>query len=66
MILFFQKYNRIWPFSILNFFDCPYINVFTERVNSKVKVLKRSTHGYCNFQRFRNRIVHAVMKKGAA
>lgn len=66
MILFFQKYNRIWPFSILNFFDCPYINVFTEKVNNKVEILKISAHGSRKFQGFHNRILHAKMKKGAA
>lgn len=31
---------------------------FTEGCNNKIKVLKRNTYGYRNFERFRKRILH--------
>ena len=46
-----------WSKGILNSFDCPYTNGFTEGANNKIKVLKRNAYGYHNFQRFRNRIL---------
>jgi transposase len=57
----FQKcantmYN--WLTGILNSFDCPYTNGFTEGCNNKIKVLKRNAYGYRNFTRFRKRILH--------
>ena len=47
-----------WGKSILNTFDYPYTNGFTEGCNNKIKVLKRNTYGYRNFERFRKRILH--------
>ncbi len=47
-----------WTTSILNTFDYPYTNGFTEGCNNKIKVLKRNAYGYRNFERFRNRILH--------
>ena len=47
-----------WSKGILNSFDCPYTNGFTEGANNKIKVLKRNAYGYRNFRRFRNRILH--------
>jgi len=47
-----------WSEGILNSFDCPYTNGFTEGVNNKIKVLKRNAYGYRNFERFRKRILH--------
>jgi transposase len=47
-----------WSESILNSFDYPYTNAFTEGCNNKIKVLKRNAYGYRNFRRFRNRILH--------
>lgn len=47
-----------WSNPILNSFDCPYTNGFTEGSNNKIKVLKRNAFGYRNFRRFRNRILH--------
>ncbi len=57
----FQKcaktyYN--WFEGIVNSFDTPYTNGFTEGCNNKIKVLKRNAYGYRNFTRFRNRILH--------
>lgn len=46
-----------WSKGILNSFDCPYTNGFTEGANNKIKVLKRNAYGYRNFRRFRNRIL---------
>lgn len=48
-----------WDKYILNAFDFPYTNGFTEGCNNKIKVLKRVSFGIVNFERFRNRILHA-------
>lgn len=47
-----------WQTGILNSFDVPFTNGFTEGCNNKIKVLKRNAYGYRNFNRFRNRILH--------
>ncbi len=46
-----------WAKYILNSFDCPYSNGFTEGTNNKIKVIKRNAYGYRNFENFRNRIL---------
>ncbi len=50
-----------WQPYILNSFDCPYTNGFTEGVNNKIKVLKRNAYGVRNFNRFKNRILHMMV-----
>lgn len=47
-----------WRTGILNSFDTPYTNGYTEGCNNKIKVLKRNAYGYRNFNRFRKRILH--------
>ena len=54
----FRAVNN-WSKYILNSFDCPYTNGYTEGCNNKTKVLKRVCYGVRNFERFRNRILHA-------
>lgn len=49
-----------WSQYILNSFDCPYTNGYTEGCNNKTKVLKRVSYGVRNFNRFRNRILHCA------
>jgi transposase len=49
-----------WQKEILNAFDCPYTNGYTEGVNNKIKVLKRNAFGVRVFERFRNRILHVM------
>ena len=51
-----------WSEYILNAFDCPYSNGFTEGCNNKTKVLKRVCFGVRNFARFRNRILHCAAR----
>lgn len=46
-----------WTNYILNAFECPYSNGFTEGTNNKIKVIKRNAYGYRNFENFRNRIL---------
>lgn len=46
-----------WSKYILNSFECPYSNGFTEGTNNKIKVIKRNGYGYRNFKNFRNRIL---------
>ena len=46
-----------WEKFILNAFECPYTNGFTEGTNNKIKVIKRNAYGYRNFNNFRNRIM---------
>lgn len=45
-----------WSNYILNAFDCPYTNGYTEGTNNAIKVIKRDAFGYRNFDNFRNRI----------
>lgn len=45
-----------WSSYILNAFDCPYTNGYTEGTNNAIKVIKQNAFGYCNFDHFRNRI----------
>lgn len=52
-----------WQTGILNSFDVPYTNGFTEGCNNKIKVLKRNAYGYRNFERFRKRILYMFMDK---
>lgn len=47
-----------WREPILNSFDHPYTNGFTEGYNNKIKVLKRVSFGLSKFDRARNRILH--------
>ena len=49
-----------WEPYILNAFDSPYSNGFTEGVNNTVKVIKRIAYGYRNFRNFRARILATV------
>ncbi|NCU27397.1 ISL3 family transposase, partial [Candidatus Nomurabacteria bacterium] len=51
------KMLQNWEPYILNAFDCPYSNGFTEGVNNKIKVLKRIAFGYRSFRNFRIRIL---------
>ena len=51
-----EKIN--WQTGILNTFEYPYSNGFTEGCNNQIKVLKRTVYGYRNFNRFRKRILH--------
>jgi transposase len=51
-----------WDQYILNAFEFPYTNGFTEGCNNKIKVLKRVSFGVRNFPRFRNRILHSMNK----
>lgn len=45
-----------WREYILNAFEHPYSNGFTEGMNNKIKVLKRLAFGFRNFDNFRKRI----------
>lgn len=49
-----------WHEEILNSFEYPYSNGYTEGVNNKIKVIKRNAFGIRNFKRFRNRILHVM------
>ncbi len=49
-----------WGHYILNSFECPYTNGFTEGTNNKIKVIKRNGYGFRNFKNFRNRILLAT------
>jgi len=40
-----------WQKEILNSFDVPYTNGYTEGVNNKIKVIKRNAYGVRNFER---------------
>lgn len=51
-----------WQDEILNSFEHPFTNGFTEGVNNKIKVIKRNAFGVRNFKRFRNRILHVMSR----
>lgn len=55
------KTYRHWSPYILNAFKYGYTNGPTEGFNNKIKVLKRSSYGVRNFERFRTRIIHCSM-----
>lgn len=55
-----QTFAR-WQTEILNSFDVPYTNGYTEGCNNRIKVIKRVSFGMPRFQRFRRRILH-IMK----
>ena len=52
-----------WEPYILNAFDCPYSNGFTEGCNNTIKVIKRIAYGYRNFDNFRRRILMTLNVK---
>lgn len=52
-----------WQDYILNAFDCPYSNGFTEGCNNSIKVLKRIAYGYRSFHNFRRRILITLNAK---
>jgi transposase len=54
------KTYRAWRKEILNAFKYGLTNGPTEGFNNKIKVLKRSSYGIRNFERFRTRILHCT------
>ena len=52
-----------WSKYILNAFECPYTNGYTEGTNNAIKVIKRNAFGYRNFENFRKRIFLALTSK---
>lgn len=50
---------RNWSEGILNAFKYGYTNGPVEGFNNKIKVLKRTSYGIRNFNRFRTRIIHS-------
>ena len=50
---------RYWSNEILNAFKYGITNGSTEGFNNKIKVLKRTSYGIHNFERFRTRILHS-------
>lgn len=50
-----------WSIEILNSFDYPYTNGYTEGCNNRIKVLKRISFGMPRFKRFRRRILHIML-----
>ena len=57
----FERYSRTfetWKEEIVNSFYFPYTNGCTEGINNLIKVIKRISFGYRNFNSFRTRILH--------
>jgi transposase len=52
-----RRMLKNWKPYILNAFDCPYSNGFTESCNNGIKTLKRIAFGFRNFHNFRARIL---------
>ncbi len=46
-----------WREEILNYFDYPITNGFTEGKNNRIKTIKRIAYGYRNMDNFRMRIL---------
>ena len=46
-----------WREEILNYFDYPITNGFTEGKNNRIKTIKRMAYGYRNIDNFRMRIL---------
>ena len=55
-----RRMLKNWKPYILNAFDCPYSNGFTEGCNNGIKTLKRIAFGFRNFTNFRARILWAA------
>ena len=55
-----RRMLKNWKPYILNAFDCPYSNAFTEGCNNAIKALKRVAFGFRNFSNFRARILQAA------
>ena len=55
-----RRMLKNWKPYILNAFDCPYSNGFTEGCNNSIKTLKRIAFGFRNFNHFRARILLAA------
>lgn len=53
-----------WSKEILEAFATGLSNGYTEGVNNKTKVLKRTCYGVRNFSRFRNRLLYISDKQG--
>lgn len=51
---------RRWAKEILNAFNYGITNGTTEGFNNKIKVLKRTSYGFRNFERFRTKILHCT------
>ena len=55
-----RRMLKNWKPYILNAFDCPYSNAFTEGCNNAIKALKRVAFGFRNFSNFRARVFQAA------
>jgi transposase len=53
-----------WEPYILNAFDCPFSNGFTEGINNSIKVIKRIAYGFRSFENFRLKILHTCNSLG--
>lgn len=49
-----------WEKEILNAFDVPFSNGYTEGCNNRIKVTKRVAYGMRNYERFKKRILHTM------
>lgn len=56
-----ETYTK-WETEILNSFSVPFSNGYTEGCNNRIKVLKRTSYGIRNFERFRKRIMHSMRR----
>ena len=55
-----RRMLKNWKPYILNAFDCPYSNAFTEGCNNAIKALKRVAFGFRHFSNFRARILQVA------
>ena len=55
-----RRMLKNWKPYILNAFDCPYSNAFTEGCNNAIKALRRVAFGFRHFSNFRARILQVA------
>ena len=55
-----RRMLKNWKPYILNAFDCPYSNAFTDGCNNAIKALKRVAFGFRNFSNFPARILQVA------
>jgi transposase len=54
----------LWREQILNYFDDPITNGFSEGVTNKIKVMKRRSYGFRNDMRYRQKVLLACGRPG--
>lgn len=54
----------LWRETILAYFEWPVTNAFAEGITNKIKVIKRSSYGFGNIERYRCKVLLACGRRG--